>query len=113
MEHKIIVDHVGRLVIGKVKSESATEIVLNNPVLVDARPDQQGQLQVTSFPVLFFEFINKENRESNDWTYSKSSIVTSNVVLDERILSQYEKINTPQVESAVQKNPKVISINDL
>jgi phosphoribulokinase len=113
METKAIIDHVGRLVIGKVSSETATELVLYNPVLVDARPDQQGQLQVTSFPVLFFEFIDKGNRDKNNWTYNKANIVVSDVVLDERILSQYEKINTPQVDATVSKNPKVISINDL
>lgn len=113
MQTKAIIDHVGRLVVGKVVSEDDNVLVLNNPILVDARPDPKGQLQVTSFPVIFFEFLDKDNRDKNNWTYSKSSIVVSDVVLDDRILSQYEKINTPQTQATTPKNPKVISINDL
>lgn len=115
MEHKAILDHVGRTIIGKVVAETETSLTLNNPVILHCQPEANGSLQVQSFPVFFFEFIDKANRELNDWTYSKSAIVTSNVVLDERILSQYEKINTPQDVQVAGKNvnPKVISINDL
>ncbi len=115
MEHKAILDHVGRTIIGKVVSETDTELTLNNPVILHCQPEANGSLQVQSFPVFFFEFIDKSKRERNDWTYNKVSIVTSNVVLDERILSQYDKINTPQDVPTLNKNtnPKVISITDL
>lgn len=113
MKTVAIIDHIGRLVIGQVLGESDTTLTLHNPVLVDARPDQNQQLQVTSFPVMFFEFLNKEHRDSNNWTYSKANIVLSDVVLDDRILSQYLTINTPKAEPVVKANPKVISINDL
>lgn len=114
MEHTIIQDPVGRTVIGKVVAETDTTLTLNNPVFIHCQPDQSGQLHVQSFPVLFFEFIDKNSRDQNDWTYAKASIVTSNVKVDEKILSQYEKINTPaDVVSTKNNNPKVISIDDL
>jgi hypothetical protein len=110
-----IIDQIGRVVIGKKVSETDTQLTLNNPVIVYVNPNQEtGQIQVQSFPVFFFEFINKEFRDQNNWTFNKSNIVTSDVILDDRILLQYEKINTPPVEqNAPTSSPKVISINDL
>jgi hypothetical protein len=114
-KHVVIIDQIGRNIIGKLVTESDTTITLNNPVIVFVQPEQSGQIQVQSFPVFFFEFINKEYREQNNWTYNKSNIVTSDVVLDERIISQYERINTPPVESQnfANSSPKVISIDDI
>jgi hypothetical protein len=112
-KHVALIDHVGRNIIGKLVSETETTITVNNPVILHVQPQQNGQLEVQTFPVFFFEFIDRSKRETNTWTYTKSSIVTSEVELDDRILYQYEKINTPSVEAPVQTSPKVISINDL
>lgn len=110
-KHVALIDHVGRSIIGKFVSETDTTITVNNPVILHCQPEANGQLQVQSFPVFFFEFIAKDSRDKNDWTYSKVSIVTSNVVLDEKILTQYEKINKPA--EPVEKSPKIVSIEDL
>ena len=113
-KHIALIDHMGRNIIGKLVKEDEQTITVHNPVILHVQPESTGQLQVQSFPVFFFEFIDKENRDKNDWTYTKSNCVTSNVVLDDRILSQYEKINTPQ-ESKPQNNnkPNIVSIDDL
>ena len=107
-----IIDHVGRNIIGTLVGDTETTVTINNPVILHCQPEANGQLQVQSFPVFFFEFISKQHRDKNNWTYSKNNIVTSDVVLDDRIIAQYSKINTPQ-EAVVENNPKVISINDL
>jgi hypothetical protein len=113
-KHVAIIDQIGRNIIGRVVSENDTTLTLNNPVILFVQPEQTGQIQVQSFPVFFFEFINKEFRGQNNWTYNKANIVTSDIVLDDRILLQYEKINTPPVEQPVtSSNPKIVSINDL
>jgi hypothetical protein len=113
-KHVAIIDQIGRNIIGKLVDETATTLTLNNPVILFVQPEQTGQIQVQSFPVFFFEFINKEFRDQNNWTFNKTNIVTSDVVLDDRILLQYEKINTPPVEqNAPTSSPKVISIDDL
>lgn len=112
-KHVAIIDHIGRNIIGKLVGETDTTLTINNPVILHVQPEPNGQLQVQSFPVFFFEFIDKGSREKNDWTYTKSSVVVGDVVLDERILSQYEKINTPQPEATPTKNPKIVSIDDL
>lgn len=113
MSYTAIQDHVGRTIIGKLKDETETTLTITNPVILHCQPLQDGQLQVQSFPVFFFEFINKGDRDKNDWTYHKASIVTSNVVLTEQIVAQYEQINTPKVEAAAKTKPNIVSINDL
>lgn len=113
-KHVAIIDQIGRNIIGKLVGETETTLTLNNPVILFVQPEQTGQIQVQSFPVFFFEFINKEYRNQNNWTFNKANIVTSDVVLDDRILLQYEKINTPPVEQpAPTKNPKIVSIDSL
>lgn len=113
-KHVALIDHVGRNIIGKLVEETDTTISINNPVILHVQPQMNGQLEVQTFPVFFFEFIDKTQRSSNTWTYTKSNIVTSNVELDDRILSQYEKINTPPAETvAAAQSPKIISIDDL
>ena len=107
-KHIAIIDHVGRNIIGKVVGETDTTLTINNPVIVHCQPEANGQLQVQTFPVFFFEFIDKEYRNQNDWTYNKSSIVTSNVVLDERINNPPPPVQQPSTSS-----PKVISIDDI
>jgi hypothetical protein len=114
-KHIVIIDNIGRNIIGRVTSETDTTLTIHNPVIVFVQPEQSGQIQVQSFPVFFFEFINKEFRGQNNWTYQKANITTSDVVLDDRILIQYEKINTPQVEpqAVPSASPKIVSIDSL
>lgn len=114
-KHIVIIDQIGRNIIGKLVGETDTTLTLHNPVIVFVQPEQSGQIQVQSFPVFFFEFINKELRNQNNWTYNKANIVVSDVVLDDRILAQYEKINTPPVEpqAAPSSSPKIVSIDSL
>lgn len=114
-KHVAIIDHIGRNIIGKFVSETDTTLSISNPVILHCQPQANGQLEVQTFPVFFFEFIDKNFRENNTWTYSKSSIVTSDVTLDERIISQYAKINTApeSVEQKPKTEAKVISIDDL
>lgn len=114
-KHIVIIDNIGRNIIGKLVEETSTSLTLHNPVIVFVQPEQSGQIQVQSFPVFFFEFINKDFRDQNNWTYQKANITTSDVVLDDRILAQYEKINTPPVEpqGVPSASPKIVSIDSL
>ena len=96
---KTIVDHIGRTVVGVITKEDTKTITLNNPVIVHVQPDpQSGQLQVQSFPYLFMEFI-KGDKDKNNWTFYKTAIATSDVTLDNRIITQYKNINSPQVDA--------------
>ena len=114
---KTIIDHIGRTVIGVVVKEDTKTITLNNPVIIHVQPDQQsGQLQVQSFPYIFMEFL--KDKDKNNWTFTKTAICTSDVELDDRIISQYDNINNPQppIQSSSApgpvKDPEVIKLFD-
>ena len=92
---KTIIDHIGRTVIGVVVKEDTKTITLHNPVIIHVQPDaQSGQLQVQSFPYVFMEFL--KDKDKNNWTFTKTAICTSDVELDDRIITQYHNINNPQ-----------------
>ena len=107
---KTIVDHIGRTVIGTEVSQDDKTITLNNPVIVHVQPNpQNGQLQVQSFPYIFMEFITPESRDKNHWTFNKSHIVLSEVQLDDKIIAQYNNINTPAPQ-APKGEPEIIKL---
>lgn len=108
---KVIIDHIGRTVVGQVVSETDATLVLDNPVIVHVQPNPQtGQLQVQSFPYLFMEFIKPTAREKNHWTFNKSQIVVSTVELDDAIIAQYKNVNSPQPQVQNQAEPEVIRL---
>ncbi len=105
---KTIIDHIGRTVIGTAVSEDDKTITLNNPVIIHVQPNPQtGQLQVQSFPYVFMEFLTAESRNKNHWTFNKTSVVLSEVELDDKIVEQYNNINTPPKP---QPEPEVIKL---
>ena len=112
---KTIIDHIGRTVVGTVTKEDTKTITLFNPVIVHVQPDpQSGQLQVQSFPYIFMEFLS--DKDKNNWTFYKTAISTSDVELDDRIITQYENINNPQPpiqeQQAPEEEPEVIKLFD-
>lgn len=110
-KHIAFIDHVGRNIFGKQISETEDTITVSNPIIVHCQPSGDGKIQVQNIPLFFFEFIKQDQRDKNNWTFSKSSIITSDVVLADHIIKQYDEVNKP-VQAAT-NNPKVIQINDL
>ena len=107
-----IVDHIGRTVIGSVKEQNESTITIDNPVIIHVQPNPQtGQLQVQSFPYMFMEFLSPSSRDKNYWTFNKQNIVISEVELDERIISQYNNINNPQLPEG-NSEPQVVKLFD-
>ena len=111
-KHTVIIDQIGRTILGVQTEETETTLTLHNPIILHFQPSPQGQLELQIFPVFFFELLDKSKRDRNSWTYPKSSVVISDVELNSDILMRYGQINTPSVVQ-VQNNPKVISINDI
>jgi hypothetical protein len=110
-KHVVIIDSIGRTIIGKKVSEDTTTLTLNNPIIVHCQIEQNGQIQVNNFPIFFFEFCKEGTRDKNDWTFNKASIVQSNVTLADKVLEQYSKVNQPAAPAV--SNPKIIEITDL
>jgi hypothetical protein len=110
-QYKVIIDHIGRVVVGVLVGETPETLELHNPVIIHVQPGQNGTLSVQSYPYIFMEFLNSAARDKNTWTFHKVSIASSNVELDDRIISQYKNINTPAPQQP-QEEPKVIKLFD-
>ena len=107
---KVIIDNVGRFIVGKVFSETDTTLTLKTPVIIHVQPNQTGQLQVQTIPLFFNEFVKDKN--TNVWTYSKSNITFSDVDLDERLVNQYLAIANPAPLVDTTNSPQVIKLFD-
>jgi len=110
-KHTVIIDQIGRTVLGVEDSSTDAEITLRNPIILHFQPAQNGQLELQVFPLFFFELLDKSKRELNSWTWQRSAVAVSNIELEDGILQRYAQINTPP--APVTDNPKVISIDDL
>jgi len=110
-KHTVIIDQIGRTILGVETHRSETEIGLYNPIILHFQPSQNGQLELQVFPLFFFELLDKDKRNTNTWVFNRNSIAISDVELNADILSRYAQINTPP--APVTNNPKVISIDDL
>lgn len=110
-KHTVIIDQIGRILLGVEVDQTADTLTLNNPIILHFQPAQNGQLELQVYPLFFFELLDKAKRAQNDWTFNKASVTLSNIELNDDILARYEQINTPP--APVKNNPKVISIDDL
>lgn len=112
--HIVILDQIGRTILGTEVSQTETELTLYNPIVLNFQPSPNGQLELQVFPLFFFELLDKDKRTQNSWTYNKSSIVVGDVQLNADILARYSQINTPAVVAPpAQDEPKIISIDDI
>jgi len=111
-KHTVIIDQIGRTILGVELNQTSTEITLHNPIILHFQPSQNGQLELQVFPLFFFELLDKDKRDKNSWTFNKSTIAVSNVELNPDILARYTQINTPPAPP-ITSNPKVISIDDI
>lgn len=109
--HTVIIDQIGRTILGVETEQTPDRIVLHNPIILHFQPSPNGQLELQVFPLFFFELLDKDNRDKNSWSFSKVAVTISDVELNPDILSRYNQINTPP--STPENNPKVISIDDI
>ena len=113
-KHTVIIDQIGRIILGVENFQSETEIGLKNPIILHFQPSPNGKVELQVFPLFFFELLNEDARDKNNWVFNKSNVAVSDIELNPDILSRYEQINTPQKPlPAPTNNPKVISIDDL
>ena len=99
-----IVDSVGRVILGRHDTQGSTKTTtaIKNPAVVNIQVDQQsGQISVQLIPFIFREFVKADLRSKGvTWSFNSTNIVTSSdLVLEDNIVDQYEKIfEVPEVE---------------
>jgi len=109
------IDHIGRVVIGKIVTEDESTITVNYPVILHTQIDPQTQkLNVQTYPYFFTEFVDERDATKNNWIFNRNNIVQSEVSVEPRILEQYERMANPQPSAAQQvsedSEPEVIKL---
>ena len=110
----LFIDHVGYTVVAEEVSSDDKALVVKNPSVLQASPNNQNQLQVQLLPVLFKEFVDSSVRGKGvTFTYPKDKIVVSDADLDQRLKQQYEQmfIDTPNAQGA-KPSEEVIKLFD-
>jgi hypothetical protein len=117
MENKEIIvflDGVSRTIAGVKVADNDTTITVENPVIVNAMPNQQGQMSLQLIPVFFREILEDQNQTCT-FDYSKSEITTTNITkLNKQIEMQYAMLfkEVPVVVDTDEDADNVIELFD-
>lgn len=109
------IDSIGRTIIGEEINQTDTTVLVKNPAMINVNQAQNGQLQVQLIPLFFSEFIDASSREDGStWSYSTNSIVSGTVVLDSRLLEQYNRVFSGAAVAAQPstEEPEVVKLFD-
>lgn len=113
MQQKLIVisDQIGRIVAGKLVSETDTTVTILNPVIIEQEVQQGGQLSVHTFPYMCIEF-TVGGEASHEWTFNKSQIGISKIELEPRLEQLVRQINQPKQAAAPVQDAKIVNLFD-
>lgn len=89
----VILDSIGRTIVGKRSAETDTILTLENPSVVIVQPNPStNQIQLQLLPLFFKEFLSDRNQELV-WNFNKGSITQSGpLVLGDQFVAQYENM---------------------
>lgn len=87
-------DHIGRVVIGEQVESNKDTLKVKNPAIIHiGQNPQTGQIQVQTLPYFFREFLEPTSATKGTvWKFNRDKIVEGELTLDERLVSQYEKL---------------------
>jgi len=113
MKLKAIIDHVGHTIIGEVIEDKDDVLVLRSPAILHAMPNQQNQLQVQLFPVIFKEFLTGDSKKDGaKFHYKKCRIVETELELDDKLVNQYKLMFTDSGTPETSGDTEVIKLFD-
>jgi hypothetical protein len=93
----VILDSLGRTVLGEQISKDKEILKLKNPVVLHIVPaDNQGKMSVQLLPLFFREFLADKTGDSL-FDYRLDNIVTTDIdAIDFRLQSQYKQMFNPE-----------------
>ena len=101
-------DNIQRTLIATLVSEDKSTLTVTKPVILNVTPTPDKKLQVQLYPVFFREFTADRDVFAN-WTYSKTSIVLSDIELEANLQLQYAQMF---ITAAVNANTPVVKLFD-
>ena len=106
-QQQIVVFHdlVGRTVLANLKSKDKGDLNVENPVVLNVVPGENGRMTVQLFPLFFREFL-ADKSEKVTFTFKEGNYTPTDITaLDFRLLAQYnqmfsaEAVLTPSPQS--------------
>jgi hypothetical protein len=100
-EINVLVDNVGRTIVGRIK-KAGTTVDVENPAIVNIEVRQDtGQIAVQLLPYIFREFVAPEQRTgTTTWKFPKASVVmSSDLKVDDALKQQYKNVYEQSVGS--------------
>ena len=113
----ILVDNVGRTIVGRIK-QTKDFVEVENPTVVNIEVKQDtGQIAVQLIPFVFKEFLIAEQREGSvTWKFPKNLVVLSDdIKIDDQLKTQYENVFRPAPApqpAPTQSEPEVVKLFD-
>jgi hypothetical protein len=114
----VILDPIGRTILGENSTSTDTTISLKNPVILHIVPaDSNGKMSVQLLPLFFREFLAEKTGDVV-FTYDKARITSTDIeALDFRLQAQYSQMFNVQnsfvtPESVPTENSAVVNLFD-
>jgi len=95
---KSFVDTSGRVLIGDFVREEDGHYVVKNPFMLHLQPQDNQQMGLQLFPVLFGVLVHPEDKPNGvEFKYPVNSIAVSDVKLNPVFIQDYEKVVEEQM----------------
>jgi hypothetical protein len=114
----VILDPIGRTILGESSSSTDTTLSLKNPVILHIVPaDSNGKMSVQLLPLFFREFLAEKTGDVV-FTYDKARVTSTDIeALDFRLQAQYSQMFNVQnsfvtPESVPTENSAVVNLFD-
>ncbi len=110
----VFLDSIQRTIIAtRIESSDSDTLVVTKPVILQVTPTPDKRLQVQLYPLFFREFATNRD-EFPTWSYSKSTVVMTDVALEANLLAQYKQmfVVAPAAGAPVTDSNKVIKLFD-
>lgn len=113
----IILDAIGRTILGETSSEKSTEetLAIKNPVILHVVDTGGGRMSIQLLPLFFREFLADKTGDVI-FSYKKNNVTLSDIdALDFRLQAQYSQMfnknnnyvtPTPQAQQQMQQAPQ-------
>lgn len=110
---KVILDNLGRTILGEVIKQTDSVLSLKNPVILNVVPQADGKMSLQLFPMFFREFL-ADKSEDVTFHYNKSQITPSSIeAIDFRLEAQYSQMfKAAPVQPQQEKSPAVVNLFD-
>ena len=118
----VILDPVGRTILGEEASSTKTQVSIKNPVILHIVPaDNEGKMSVQLLPLFFKEFLADKSADVI-FSYDTARITKTDIdALDFRLQAQYSQMFNPnnqfvapqaEPQAEQSQDPSVINLFD-